>query len=270
MGKEPAGAGAGSRPSTFLPGQVAPRAPGGSAVLTALSSDMQPTHPPLWTQGCLTRTLISTLAWPSSAQLFLTKVTKAGDTGFSTTCPALGPLPDLGGGRGPGTGAWDLLCSSCGTCHCPQARRSLLPAKVGALSGGSGTASRKQKRAVHGPSRVGLGAWPPPLQAKEVSTAEWPDGWEPGRPLQAWCPQGAAVGRPDFHPHTWGAPLTWRWAPAPKCQVTPTLSLGEKDRPGPATGGKADSLLRLLFSAQTVEWTAVSPADTLPTPSRTP
>ena len=51
------------------------------------------------------------------------------------------------------------------------------PAKVGALSGGSGTASRKQKRAVHGPSRVGLGAWPPPLQAKEVSTAEWPDGW---------------------------------------------------------------------------------------------
>lgn len=45
----------------------------------------------------------------------------------------------------------------------------------------------------------------------------------------------------------------------PKCQVTPTLSPEEKDGPGPATDG-----------AQTVEWMAVSPADTLPTPSQMP
>ena len=102
VGKEPAGAGSGSRPSAFLPGRAVPQAPGGSTVLTDLSSDTQPTHPPLWTRGCLTPTLILTLAWPSPAQLFLTSDQGRGHR-LQHHLPSAGTPPSFGG-RSPSQG----------------------------------------------------------------------------------------------------------------------------------------------------------------------
>lgn len=208
----------------FPPGVTAPRAPGGSMVLTALSLDRHTAHPSTPLDPGLPDPdpdLDYGLARPSPAvpdrsgqgrgprlQHCLpsagTPPSFGGQLRSQRRCLgfALRELWDLGPQAVPSAAlSPDSPCSPPRWMLCPGAQVQLRGSKRGQL---------------HGPSHVGLEAWPLPLQAREVSTAEWPGGWEPGHPPQAQCPQGAAVGRPDFHPHTWGTPSTQRWTPAPQ------------------------------------------------------
>lgn len=137
--------GQGAGPALSSQGGQYPRHPG-STVLTDLSSDTQPTRPPLWTRGCLTPTP-DLDPWPGPAQLFLTS-----DQGVehrcSTTCPALGPS-QLWGGHHPGQALGFMPCGSGpgGAKQPCQSLGSILPApcRGGCSVWGRGTASGRKR-----------------------------------------------------------------------------------------------------------------------------